>query len=124
MRLRVGPKELILLFVGWICTTGVAFAEPKCPGLRALNGQCANPLTVADAQSRAMIVSTVRVSYYGTPIGDIGGPFIPFDKQFQNSPTQFELAGIWPANILVLPQVIRQSIGPATITTVNVQRTK
>ena len=87
MRLHVGPKELILVFAGWICTTGMAFAEPKCPGLRALNGQCANPLTVADAQSRAMIVSTVRVSYYGTPIGDIGGPFIPFDKQFQNSPT-------------------------------------
>ncbi len=85
MRLHVGPKELITLFVGWICATGVAFAEPKCPGLRALNGQCANPLTVADAQSRAMIVSTVRVSYYGTPIGDIGGPFISFESNFKTA---------------------------------------
>jgi hypothetical protein len=79
--------QLLLLLVGWICTGGAAAAETKkCPGLRALNGECANPLTVADAQSRAMIISTVRVSYYGTPIGDIGGPFIPFYKQFQNSP--------------------------------------
>jgi hypothetical protein len=78
--------KLVLLIGGWICTAGAASAETKCPGLRALNGQCANVLTVADAQSRAMIVSTVRVSYFGTPIGDIGGPFIPFDKQFQNNP--------------------------------------
>lgn len=78
---------LALLLGGSICMAGAAAAETKkCPGLRALNGECANPLTVADAQSRAMIISTVRVSYYGTPIGDIGGPFIPFDKQFQNSP--------------------------------------
>lgn len=80
--------KLALLLGGWLCMAGAAAAETKkCPGLRALNGECANPLTTADAQSRAMIVSTVRVSYYGTPIGDIGGPFIPFDKQFQNSPT-------------------------------------
>ena len=123
MRLHVGPKELITLFVGWICATGVAFAEPKCPGLRALNGQCANPLTVADAQSRAMIVSTVRVSYYGTPIGDIGGPFIPFDKQFQNSPTNLNTLG--PPTYSYLTNVNTFiPIPSTTITQANVQRTK
>ena len=88
MEKSLRSTKLLLLLGAWICMAGEATAETKkCPGLRALNGECANPLTTADAQARAMIVSTVRVSYYGTPIGDIGGPFIPFDKQFQNSPT-------------------------------------
>lgn len=88
MEKSLRSAKLLLLLGGWICMAGAAAAEPKkCPGLRALNGECANPLTVTDAQSRAMIISTVRTSYYGTPVGDIGGPFIPFYKQFQNSPT-------------------------------------
>jgi endosialidase-like protein len=56
---------------------------PRCPNLRALNGKCANPAVVEDATNRAMIVSTVRNSYFGTPIGTIGGFFIPFERLFR-----------------------------------------
>lgn len=65
--------------------------QRKCPGLRALNGQCANQQTVEDAQLRAMVVTTVRTSYLGTPIGTIGGPFIPFERLFQDNPAVFGL---------------------------------
>ena len=71
-----------------------------------------------------MIVSTVRVSYYGTPIGDIGGPFIPFDKQFQNSPTNLNSLVSGLPTYSFRPIVIVNSLGPVTLTQATVQRTK
>jgi hypothetical protein len=68
-----------------------AEAESRCPSLRAKNGKCVDPLLVEDAQNRAMIVSTVRNSYFGTPIGTIGGAFIPFERLFRDNPAVFGL---------------------------------
>jgi hypothetical protein len=50
----------------------VAEAQSTCPGLRAANGKCANLEAVEDAQQRAMVITTVRVSDIGTPIGQVG----------------------------------------------------
>src|SRR5262245_28495301 len=62
----------------------IAEAQPsRCPSLRALNGKCANRVVVDAATNRALIVSTVRNSYFGTPIGTIGGFFIPFERLFR-----------------------------------------
>jgi hypothetical protein len=69
----------------------VAQAQKRCPGLRALDGKCANPAIVEDAQRRAMVISTVRVSYFGTPIGTVGGDYIRFERLFQDNPFVFGL---------------------------------
>ena len=46
---------------------GVPPVEQKC--LRALNGECTNPLSVEAARLRAEIIPAVRLSYFGTPAG-------------------------------------------------------
>ncbi len=74
-------------------------AEPKEQCLRALNGACTNPVVVEEARLRAIIVPAVRVSYFGTPAGTIGGDYIPFERFFQDNPTVFGL----PTNILINP---------------------
>ena len=55
-----------------IGSCSLASAQTTCPGLRAANGKCANLDAIEDAQARAMIITTVRVSEIGTPIGDVG----------------------------------------------------
>jgi hypothetical protein len=65
--------------------------EKRCPGLRALNGECTRVAAVEEATSRAMIMTTVRSSYFGTPIGTFGGQYIPYEKLFQDNPLLFGL---------------------------------
>jgi hypothetical protein len=69
----------------------VADAQSRCPGLRALDGKCANPEAIEDTQNRAMIMTTVRNSYFGTPIGTVGGQYIPFERLFRDRPELFGL---------------------------------
>ncbi len=38
-----------------------------------------------------MILSTQRVSYFGTPAGTVGGQFIPFERLFRDDPVLFGL---------------------------------
>jgi hypothetical protein len=59
--------------------------------LRALNGACTNPVVVEQARLRAMIMPAVRVSYFGTPAGTVGGRYIPFERLFQDNPQVFGL---------------------------------
>jgi hypothetical protein len=66
-------------------------AQPEQKCLRALNGSCTNPNLVEAARLRAVIVPSVRVSYYGTPAGTIGGHYIPFERFFQDNPAVFGL---------------------------------
>jgi hypothetical protein len=61
--------------------------EQKC--LRALNGTCTDPLSVESARLRAEIIPAVRVSYFGTPAGTVGGSYIPFERLFQDNPLLF-----------------------------------
>lgn len=63
--------------------------EQKC--LRALNGACTNPVSVEAARLRAEIIPAVRVSYFGTPAGTIGGDYIPFERLFQDNSLVFGL---------------------------------
>jgi hypothetical protein len=63
--------------------------EQKC--LRALNGACTNPISVESARLRAEIIPAVRVSYFGTPAGTVGGSYIPFERLFQDNPFLFGL---------------------------------
>lgn len=67
----------------------VAQIEQKC--LRALNGACTNPISVEEARLRAEIIPAVPVSYFGTPAGTIGGPYIPFERFFQDNPFLYGL---------------------------------
>lgn len=67
----------------------VAQIEQKC--LRALNGACTNPTSVEAVRLRAIIIPAVRVSYFGTPAGTIGGDYIPFERFFQDNPALFGL---------------------------------
>jgi hypothetical protein len=55
----------------------------KC--LRALDGSCVKTDVAEATRQRAAILSTVRVSYWGTPQGSIGGPYIPFERLFQDN---------------------------------------
>ena len=73
----------------------VALIEQKC--LRALDGTCTDPLAVEAVRLRAEIIPAVRVSYFGTPAGTIGGAFIPFERLFQDNALLFGL----PTNVLV-----------------------
>jgi hypothetical protein len=75
----------------------------KC--LRALNGDCTNPVVVEAARLRAIIIPSVRVSYFGTPAGTIGGAYIPFERFFQDDPIVFGL----PTAVLVQPCCVTRS---------------
>jgi hypothetical protein len=70
-------------------TTAVSPPSAKC--LKALDGSCTKPAIVEATRQRAAILPAVRVSYFGTPQGSIGGPFIPFERLFQDNDTLFGL---------------------------------
>ena len=44
-----------------------------------------------DGRKRAAIIPSVRVSYFGTPQGSIGGQYIPFERLFQDNDVLFGL---------------------------------
>jgi hypothetical protein len=67
----------------------VAVAEQKC--LRAIDGACTNPASVEAAGLRAEVIPAARVSYFGTPVGTIGGSYISFERLFQDNPFLFGL---------------------------------
>ena len=80
-------------------------ADPLGKCLRALNGACTNPVVVEAVRLRAIIIPAVRVSYFGTPAGTIGGDYIPFERFFQDNPTLFGL----PTNTLIQACCITRS---------------
>ena len=83
---------LILATILWAAASSVVSAQTqRCPGLRALDGTCANNAIVEIARRRAMILSSQRVSYFGTPAGTVGGEFIPFERLFRDNPLLFGL---------------------------------
>ena len=83
---------LVLTAVLWLAASSVVSAQTqRCPGLRALDGTCANVAAVEIARRRAMILSSQRVSYFGTPAGTVGGQFIPFERLFRDDPLLFGL---------------------------------
>lgn len=73
----------------------LAAAAPPAPPvqkcLKALDGSCTNPDMVEAARLRAVVLSSERVSYFGTPAGTIGGPFISFERLFQDNTFLFGL---------------------------------
>jgi hypothetical protein len=91
--------------------SAVSAQSQRCPGLRALDGTCANVAAVESARRRAMILSTQRVSYFGTPAGTVGGQFIRFERLFRDDLFLFGL-----------PTVTTITVNPDFTATVN--RTK
>ena len=71
--------------------TRTAAAAPQAKCLKALDGSCTRTEIVELTRQRAAIIPAVRVSYFGTPQGSIGGPFIPFERLFQDNDTVFGL---------------------------------
>jgi hypothetical protein len=72
-------------------TVAAAPAQPVQKCLKALDGSCTNPDMVEAARLRAVVLSSERVSYFGTPAGTIGGPFISFERLFQDNVLLFGL---------------------------------
>ena len=72
-------------------STRTTAAQPPQKCLKALDGSCTRPEIVEATRQRAAIIPAVRVSYFGTPQGSIGGPFIPFERLFQDNDTLFGL---------------------------------
>jgi hypothetical protein len=68
-----------------------AVQPPPEPCFRALDGSCLNEEIGEAARLRAAVISSVRVSYFGTPAGTIGGRFIPFERLFQDNDVLFGL---------------------------------
>jgi hypothetical protein len=66
-------------------------APPAQKCLRALDGSCTNPDLVEAAAIRSIIMSSMRVSYFGTPAGTVGGGYIPFERFFRDNDTLFGL---------------------------------
>jgi hypothetical protein len=66
-------------------------AAPPARCLKAMDGSCVRPEIVEATRQRAAIIPAVRVSYFGTPQGSIGGSFIPFERLFQDNPLIFGL---------------------------------
>jgi hypothetical protein len=64
----------------------------KC--LKALDGSCVKTEIAEATRQRAAIISSVRVSYWGTPQGSIGGPYIPFERLFQDNDILFGLPSV------------------------------
>ena len=71
--------------------TRTAAAVPPEPCLKALDGSCVRSYIVEATRQRAVIIPSVRVSYFGTPQGSIGGPYIPFERIFQDNDVLFGL---------------------------------
>lgn len=80
-------------------------AQPEQKCLRALDGSCTNPDLVEAARLRAVIIPSVRVSYYGTPAGTIGGDYIPFERLFRDNPVLFGL----PVSTFICCNVIQRT---------------
>jgi hypothetical protein len=78
-----------------ILTTGLTFALliPLLMSSGTANARNAQSKheSVEATRQRAVILSSVRVSYFGTPAGSIGRPFIPFERLFQDNATLFGL---------------------------------
>ncbi len=72
-------------------TAIAAPTQPVQKCLKALDGSCTNPDMVEAARLRAVVLSSERVSYFGTPAGTIGGPFISFERLFQDNVILFGL---------------------------------
>src|SRR5262245_52415259 len=72
-------------------TRTAAAPQPAQKCLKALDGSCVKTEIVEATRLRAVIFPSVRVSYYGSPAGAIGGPFIPFERLFQDNETLFGL---------------------------------
>ncbi len=72
-------------------TRTAAVPPPPAKCLKALDGSCVRPEIVEATRQRAAIIPAVRVSYFGTPQGSIGGPFIPFERLFQDNDVLFGL---------------------------------
>jgi hypothetical protein len=88
-------KSSVIAFLLLAAASSAASAQgPRCPGLRALDGTCANVVAVDVARRRAMILSSERVSYWGTPAGTVGDQFIPFERLFRDNPLLFGLPTI------------------------------
>jgi hypothetical protein len=73
--------------------------------IRALDGSCTNPAMVEAARLRAIIIPSVRVSYFGTPAGTVGGDYIPFERLFRDNAVVFGL----PTNTFLCCNVYKRS---------------
>ena len=92
--------------------TGAQSTVKRCPGLKAANGQCANMQTVDEARQTSMVMTTVRNSYFESPIGEAAGPFIPFVRLFRDDPLLFGLPTYTiPTTVYGIPntQVLRRT---------------
>jgi hypothetical protein len=96
--LKTGVASALFLLSGAIfCAAQAqsqAVGQPVQNCLRAFNGKCVKSEIAEATRLRAVIVPSVRVSYFGTPAGGIGGNDIPFERFFQDNDTLFGLPSV------------------------------
>ncbi len=70
-----------------------ASAAPKapCKGLRAADGSCASKALVNRSQNRSTVGSSERSSYYGSPAGQLGDPYIKPQTAYRQNRQQYGL---------------------------------
>jgi hypothetical protein len=118
-------RKLVLFFA---CTatfvgTAPAVAQEKCPSIRTATGACAKPALVDAARRVAMIVPSMRVSYFGTPAGTTSGKGIPGERLFRDDPLLFGLPTVTTTTLTAFPPLFF-GLGGGTITRVQTTRTK
>lgn len=80
----------LVALIGWV-PSALAQAQSRCPSIRALDGSCADPGLVDAVSKRSTVVSSSFGSYFGTPAGTVGLPFIPYERLFRDDVTRFGL---------------------------------
>lgn len=95
---RFGLLQVVLgLAAMLLVAPGVASSQEKkqsqkkqvCASIQSLDGGCADVKLVEKAERRASVISSNRASYFGTPMGTVGLPFIPHERLFRDDRVLF-----------------------------------
>jgi hypothetical protein len=84
MVLGLGVLLLVAPGVGSSQEKQPSQAKHKCASIQSLDGQCADDKLVEKAEKRASVISSNQASYFGTPMGTVGLPFIPHERLFRD----------------------------------------
>jgi len=85
LQMALGLGALLLV------APGVASSQEKqkCATIQTLDGVCADVTLVEKVERRASVISSNQASYFGTPIGTVGLPFIPHERLFRDDRVLF-----------------------------------
>lgn len=98
-----------------VSSMAAAQAPQPCPGLRAVNGQCAAPDLVAGNNVRSGVFASGYASYFGTPLGTVGTGPIDHQRVYRTGP----LPEAPPLTVVFAPGSPAPTPPPGSTTVVN-----